>query len=188
MGMTAQRGRGLTMLALARVLLLLVSLSVAHAASKAPKDPRECEVCIAVLGEIDGKVTADQRKNVEDIEGVMQDYCDGAKGKEKTMCYYMGVGDKEMGTAGGVKREISSSFARGINAKRLCTRLKTKDAQMCELRFEKKIDVKNTDLKKLRVKELRKICDDEGISTKGLVEKDEYINKIKAHFGIKDDL
>jgi len=59
---------------------------------------------------------------------------------------------------------------------------------MCELRFEKKIDVKNTDLKKLRVKELRKICDDEGISTKGLVEKDEYINKIKAHFGIKDDL
>merc|ERR1712060_957152 len=85
------------------------------------------------------------------------------------MCYYMGVGDKEMGTAGGVKREISSSFARGINSKRLCARLKSKDAQMCELRFDKKIDVKNTDLKKLRVKELRKLCDDEGINTKGLV-------------------
>ena len=38
---------------------------------------------------------------------------------------------------------------------------------MCELKYEKKIDVKNTDLKKLRVKELRKICDDEGINTKG---------------------
>merc|ERR1719473_1765819 len=99
-------------------------------------------------------------------------------------CYYIGVGDKESGTAGGVKRDISSSFARGINAKRLCTRLKKKDAQMCELRYEKKVDVKNTDLKKLRVKELRKIADDEGIDVKGLVEKDEFIKKIHAHFGI----
>merc|ERR1711924_555052 len=63
------------------------------------------------------------------------------------------------------------------------TRMKKKDAQMCELRYEKKIDVKNTDLKKLRVKELRKIADDEGIDVKGLVEKEEFIKKIHAHFG-----
>lgn len=100
----------------------------------------------------------------------------------------MGVGDKEMGTAGGVKREISGSLARGINSKRLCSRLKKKDAQMCELRFDKKVDVKNVDLKKLRVKELRKICDDEGIETKSLVEKDEYIKKIRQHFKLPDEL
>jgi len=141
-----------------------------------------------VLGAIDESVTPEQRKSNEAIEKVMQTYCDAAKGKEKTMCYYMGVGDKEQGTAGGVKREISSSFGRGINAKRLCTRMKKQDAQMCELRFDKKIDVKNTDLKKLRVKELRRLCDDEGINTKGLVEKDEYIKKIKDHFGIKDEM
>merc|ERR1712159_486736 len=105
----------------------------------------------------------------------------------KTMCYYMGISDATSGTAGGVKRDISSSLTRGINAKRLCNRLKTKDAQMCELRYEKKVDVKNTDLKKLRVKELRKICDDEGIDTKGLVEKDEYIKKIHDKFGIKSE-
>eukprot|EP00967_Tisochrysis_lutea_P130893 scaffold226988_cov32-Tisochrysis_lutea.AAC.1 len=79
----------------------------------------------------------------------------------------MGIGDKELGTAGGVKREVSGSLSRGINAKRLCNRMKKMDAQMCELRFDKKIDVKNTDLTKLRVKELRKICEDEGIPTKG---------------------
>jgi len=79
----------------------------------------------------------------------------------------MGIGDKELGTAGGVKREISGSLSRGINAKRLCTRMKKQDAQMCELRFDQKFDVKNTDLTKLRVKELRKICEDEGIPTKG---------------------
>ena len=100
----------------------------------------------------------------------------------------MGIGDAKEGTTGGVKRDISSSLTRGINAKRLCNRLKTKDAQMCELKYEKKIDVKNTDLKKLRVKELRKIADDEGIDVKGLVEKEEFIKKIHAHFGIKSEL
>ena len=169
-----------------------------------------------MLGQIDSALTAEERKDPEKIESAMQRYCDAAKGKDKTMvgssprapaaiglwpepptaasqCYYMGVGDKDLGTAGGVKREISSSFGRGINAKRLCScatplpaglgstrhpashtatlvplarRLKSKDAQMCELRYEKKVDVRNTDLTKLRVKELRKICDDEGIDTK----------------------
>merc|ERR1712216_417816 len=146
------------------------------------------EVCKAVLDQIDKGLSKEEREDVEKIEKKMYNWCDTAKGKDKTMCYYIGVGDKESGTAGGVKRDISSSFARGINAKRLCTRLKKKDAQMCELRYEKKVDVKNTDLKKLRVKELRKIADDEGIDVKGLVEKDEFIKKIHTHFGIKAEL
>ena len=50
----------------------------------------------------------------------MRTWCDTSKGKDKTMCYYMGVGDAEQGTSGGVKRDISSSLTRGINAKRLC--------------------------------------------------------------------
>ena len=59
---------------------------------------------------------------------------------------------------------------------------------MCELKYEQKIDPKTADFKKLRVKELRKVCDDENIDTKGLVEKEEYVKKIKAHFGIKDEV
>ena len=54
--------------------------------------------------------------------------------------------------------------------------------------LEKKVDVKNTDLSKLRVKELRKICDDEGIDIKGLTEKDEIVKKIHDKFGIKSEL
>jgi len=100
----------------------------------------------------------------------------------------MGIGDKELGTAGGVKREISGSLSRGINAKRLCTRMKKQDAQMCELRFDQKFDVKNTDLTKLRVKELRKICEDEGIPTKDLLEKGEFIKAIQEKYGIKDEV
>jgi len=167
---------------------LLVAASIALA-SGAKVDERDCEVCKAVIDEIDKSLTPEQKKGGEEaIEKHMFKYCDTAKGKDKTMCYYMGVGDKESGTAGGVKRDISGSLARGVNAKRLCTRMKKKDAQMCELRYEKKIDVKNTDLKKLRVKELRKICDDEGIDIKGLTEKDEIVKKIHDKFGIKSEL
>ena len=100
----------------------------------------------------------------------------------------MGIGDKESGSSGGVKRDVSASLGRGINAKRLCNRLKAKDGQMCELKYDKKFDPKAADFGKMRVKELRKVCDEENIDTKGLVEKDEYIKKIKDHFGIKDEM
>jgi hypothetical protein len=133
-------------------------------------------------------LTTKERGDVVTIEKKMRAWCDTAKGKDKTMCYYMGVGDAESGTAGGVKREISSSLGRGINAKRLCTRLKSKDGQMCELKYEKKFDPSTADWKKLRVKELRKICDDEGIDTKGFSEKDEFLKAIKSHFNIKDEV
>jgi hypothetical protein len=167
----------------------LVLLLACHSAAAAKReDPNDCEVCKSVLGQIDAELTPAVRKDVDQIEKHMRKWCDGSKGKDKTMCYYMGVGDAEQGTSGGVKRDISSSFARGINAKRLCNRLKAKDGQMCELKYDKKFDPKTADWKKLRVKELRKICDDEGLDTKGLVEKDEFLKKIKAHFNIKDEV
>ncbi|KAL1499312.1 hypothetical protein AB1Y20_011520 [Prymnesium parvum] len=167
-------------------LFLLVALAVATLAKKV--DDSDCEVCKSVISSIDSMLTAADRKSPDAVEKVMQKYCNAAKLQDKKMCYYMGVGDAESGTAGGVKREISSSLTRGINAKRLCTRLKSKDAQMCELKYEKKIDPHTTNFAKLRVKELRKICDNEGIDTTGLVEKDEYIKKIKTHFNIKDEV
>jgi hypothetical protein len=165
------------------VALLLVAVG-----AKKTADPSECEVCKSVIGQIDATLTAKDREDVVVVEKKMREWCDTSKGKDKTMCYYMGVGDAEQGTSGGVKRDISSSLTRGINAKRLCNRLKTKDGQMCELKYDKKFDPKAADFKKMRVKELRKVCDDEGIDTKGLVEKDEYIKKIKAHFGMKDEV
>ena len=149
---------------------------------------RSAAVCRSVISQIDATLTTKQREDVEAVEKVMRSWCDTSKGKDKTMCYYMGVGDAEQGTSGGVKRDISSSFMRGINAKRLCNRLKAKDGQMCELKYDKKFDPKSADWKKLRVKELRKIADDEGIDVKGLVEKEEFIKKIHAHFGIKSEL
>lgn len=133
-------------------------------------------------------MSADDRKDVIAIEARMQEYCDSAAGKNKTMCYYMGVGDKQQGTAGGAKREISGALSRGINAKRLCSRLKKLDGQMCELKYEKEIDLNTVDFNKLRVKELRKIMDDKGIDCVGCAEKSDFIRAIKKHAGIKDEV
>ena len=91
-------------------------------------------VCKSVIGQIDAELTTKERESVEVVEKKMRAWCDNSKGKDKTMCYYMGVGDAEQGTSGGVKRDISSALTRGINAKRLCNRLKKKDGQMCELK------------------------------------------------------
>merc|ERR1719331_656338 len=121
------------------LLFVCVVLQLASCA-KEKEDPSACEVCRSVISQIDATLTAKQRESVEDIEKVMRSWCDTSKGKDKTMCYYVGVGDAERGTSGGVKRDISGSLSRGINAKRLCNRLKSKDGQMCELRYEKKID------------------------------------------------
>jgi hypothetical protein len=139
-------------------------------------------VCNAVLGEIDLSLTADQRNDVLKVEQVMQSYCDAAAGKQKQMCYYMGIADKLSGSAGGVKREISGSFSRGINAKRLCSRLKKMDQQMCELKFEKLVDI-NGDLNKLKVKDLRKVMDDKNIECVGCAEKGDFIRAINKFLG-----
>ena len=86
-----------------------------------------------MLSQIDATLTTKQRESVEEIEKVMRSWCDTSKGKDKTMCYYMGVGDAEQGTSGGVKRDISGSLSRGINAKRLCVprTLRTTRAAAC---------------------------------------------------------
>ena len=44
---------------------------------------------------MDAIVTKEERLDVEKVEKVMRKWCDTAKGKDKTMCYYLGVGDAE---------------------------------------------------------------------------------------------
>jgi hypothetical protein len=65
------------------------------ASAKEREDPAACEVCKSVISQIDATLTTAQRESVEAVEGVMRKWCDTSKGKDKTMCYYMGVGDAE---------------------------------------------------------------------------------------------
>jgi hypothetical protein len=149
---------------------------------------RRRAVCKAVIGEIDAGLAPAERKDVLKVEAAMQKYCDIATGKNKQMCYYMGIADKLSGSAGGVKREISGSLSRGINANRLCTRLKKMDQQMCELKYEKVIDLNTVDLAKLKVKDLRKVMDEKNIECVGCMEKADFIKAIHKFMGKKDEM
>ena len=50
---------------------------------------------MSVIGQMDAIVTKEERTDMVKVEKVMRKWCDTAKGKDKTMCYYLGVGDAE---------------------------------------------------------------------------------------------
>ena len=54
-----------------------------------------------------------------------------------------------------------------------------KDSQICELRYEKMIDLKTVDLKKLKVKDLRKILSDWDERCENCIEKAEFIARVE---------
>lgn len=65
-------------------------------------------------------------------------------------------------------------------AEKICReKLLKRDPQICDLKYEKQIDLDTVDLKKLKVKDLKKILNDWGEDTAALVEKSDYIRKIE---------
>lgn len=141
-------------------------------------DSNECDVCTNVLQKIDSLIPSKHRYDVLQIENIMRTWCDTAKDQDKKMCYYMGVGDSLEGTSGGFKRDISSSFTRGISAERLCKRLKKKDGQICELHYKLNLDA-DTNFNNMKIKDLRKICDQHDIDTSNFIEKNEFVKELE---------
>ncbi len=62
---------------------------------------------------------------------------------------------------------------------KICTHLKKLDSQICELKYEKQIDLDAVDLKKLKVRDLKKILNDWGEECKACTEKSDFIKRIE---------
>lgn len=62
----------------------------------------------------------------------------------------------------------------------ICESLKKKDSQICELAYEKELDWKNINLKKMRVKQLKNILANWDEECSGCLEKSDYIKRIEA--------
>lgn len=92
-------------------------------------------------------------------------------------CYY--VGGLET-SATYIIGEMSKPMSWGMPADKICReKLLKKDSQICDLKYEKQIDLDSVDLKKLKVKDLKKILSDWGESTFGMAEKSDFIRKIE---------
>jgi hypothetical protein len=152
---------------------LLVTVTVGPSVSLKPGD---CEVCISVLDKFRATLSKQEETVPAKIETAFKKYCKDLKLKENRFCYYMGgTADAATGTLGDISKPLSWSMP----SDKICEKLKKKDKQVCELRYDKQIDFKSVDLKKLKVRDLKKILNDWDEGCDGCLEKGDYIKRIE---------
>lgn len=136
----------------------------------------ECEVCIKTVEKFAATLSDDIKYNPKSIETEFRKFCKVSKNKENRFCYYLG-GLEESAT--GILGELSKPLSWSMPADKICEKLRKKDAQICDLRFDKQIDLNNVDLKKLKVRDLKKILNDWDEVCDGCIEKTDFIKRIE---------
>jgi len=135
----------------------------------------DCEVCVSFLGKFVETLT-DKDKQPDTIENKFRKYCKESKGKDNRFCYYVG-GLEESATS--IVGELSKPISWSMPVDKVCEKLQKKDPQICDLRYDKTFDLKTVDLKKLKVRDLKKILDGWGEICEGCLEKTEFIKRIE---------
>jgi len=134
----------------------------------------DCEVCVGVLTQLGSLLEPEEKSNQEAIENKFREFCASAKKQDERFCYYVG-GLEESATK--IVGEMSKPLSWGMPPLKVCEKLVKKDQQICDLRYEKTIDLKTVDLKKLKVRDLKKILSDFDEFCEGCVEKSDFIKK-----------
>merc|ERR1712170_230330 len=112
----------------------------------------ECEVCISVVNKFIKNADEAKATSMDDIKKVVKTTCKDLKQRENRFCYYIGATDDAATT---MVNEVTKPMSFHMPAEKICEKLKPKDAQICELKYEKQLDWKNINLNKMRVKELK---------------------------------
>ena len=136
----------------------------------------DCEVCISVIERFRKTLTKEQEADTKAIEKEFVKFCKPLKTKENRFCYFLG-GTADAAT--GILGEMSKPLSWSMPSDKICEKLKKKDRQVCELTYEKQIDFSTVDLKKLKVKDLKKILNDWDENCDGCLEKGDFIRKIE---------
>ncbi|OAD54188.1 Mesencephalic astrocyte-derived neurotrophic factor like protein [Eufriesea mexicana] len=157
-------------------LLLTLSIAIGFICIVTSLKSDECEVCINTLEKFINSLNNDVKKDTKKIETAFKEFCKGTKSKENRFCYYLG-GLEESAT--GILNELSKPISWSMPANKICEKLKKKDGQICDLRYEKQIDINTVDLKKLKVRDLRKILSDWDETCDGCIEKTDFIKRIE---------
>jgi hypothetical protein len=162
-------------------LALVLALALASAPSalaKKSKDPKDCEVCVKVLENIKKTFEKGDKKDLVKMEDKIEAYCAKKElsRKEKKVCYYIKP----------IKREVSQPFKMGMYPKEICAKkLKKKSADICSVKYKVKTS-KDTDYSKMRVKHLKAVLAERGVTCNGCLEKSDYVKRAKetAHMDL----
>ncbi|XP_006007876.1 cerebral dopamine neurotrophic factor [Latimeria chalumnae] len=137
----------------------------------------ECQVCIGFLDRFYQSLKA---KNADfapvNIEIELFDFCRAATGKESRLCYYLGATSD---AATKITSEVTRPMSSHVPVNKICEKLKKKDIQICELKYDKQLDLNSVNLSKLKVAELRKILDGWGAVCRACIEKTDFVELIK---------
>lgn len=154
--------------------MCLIGMGLAKQLKEANEE--NCEVCVKFMGKFIDSLSSDISGTPAKIEDAFKKFCKGTKKDDNRFCYYVG-GLEESAT--GILGEMSKPVSWGMPADKVCMKLYRKDNQICDLKYEKQIDLSKTDLKKLKVKDLKKILSDWDEQCRGCTEKDDYVRLIE---------
>lgn len=126
------------------VCLALVTQAVAKKAKKEKVvDPKECEVCMSNLEQIDMLIPKEKKSDKAAVEKAIGTHCTlsgfGSEWKpnpaltspkDVKMCYIFEP----------IKKSVSTPFAMGMPKKKVCERLKKENPEICEVKYRKYIN------------------------------------------------
>ncbi|RQM24900.1 hypothetical protein B5M09_000061 [Aphanomyces astaci] len=153
----------------------VVALLGLSAVEVSAKDDKECEVCIKVIDTLKAQYT-DLLK-----ESKGKPKLDVAEVALEKMCTKFKSSPKEKKLVRPTRMVLSlrvRSIDVWCDTLKICQSLTKKNPEFCSIRFPIKTEA-GADYSKLRVKELKKILSERGVSCNGCVEKSDFVKKLQ---------
>ncbi|KJE92866.1 hypothetical protein CAOG_03757 [Capsaspora owczarzaki ATCC 30864] len=166
------------MVKLVAALVGTVALLAFAAATASAYRPGGCEVCLKAVETIQASCSAKELTDMNAIEAKTREFCASATGKDNRWCYFVG-GTEDAAT--GLLREVSRPISLGLPKEKVCERLEKRDPQICDLKYDKPIDLNAIDVNTLRVRELKKVVNDLNLDCKGCAEKADFVKRINDY-------
>lgn len=160
-----------------KICVILSAIVLITQAKKITQATEEnCEVCVKFMTRFIDSLDSDTKASQEKVETAFRKLCKSSKKDDNRFCYYVG-GLEESAT--GIVGEMSMPVSWGMPADKVCMKLYRKDEQICDLRYEKTLDLSTINFKKLKVKDLKQILSDWDATCKGCTEKDDFVKMVE---------
>lgn len=137
----------------------------------------KCEVCEKFLGE--NFPIGSRAKNVNSQIDAIKELCKTFDAETQFYSFCYNLGGLEISAATSVKF-LSEEMLKGLPSDRICDKLGKKDGELCA-KLHKPIDLDTIDLKKAKVKELKKIISSWNTVCDECLEKGDFIRFIEKN-------